>query len=129
MPKDSRIHLRLDPTERDKLQKVCDFTGLDEPTALRACVNALIEYIETHGEIRLPLAVIPKSKAATQPAAATDAPSARKRTGPTDNPHGLNEPPAGYVEPDQLPPSKQRMTRSRAALRTMTEREKKSPKP
>lgn len=61
MGKDERLHLRLDTEARKKLLRACELTGLDEATALRACVSAFIEYVEENGGIWLPLAILPKS--------------------------------------------------------------------
>lgn len=62
MPKPERINFRISPADREKLKQVCELTGLDEPTALRACVVAFIEHVEEHGGIWLPLAILPKDQ-------------------------------------------------------------------
>lgn len=36
--------------------------GLNETTLAEACIEALVRYIEEHGEIRLPLSVIPTAE-------------------------------------------------------------------
>jgi hypothetical protein len=80
MGKDIRLHFRLDPAARERLRKVCELTGLDEPTAMRACIQAFIEHVEEKGGIWLPLAIVPKDS--TPPKAhAAKPPAARTRAG------------------------------------------------
>ena len=62
MSKPDRINFRLDPVARRRLQRACELTGLDEPTALRACIQAFVEHIEAEGGIWLPLAIVPQEK-------------------------------------------------------------------
>lgn len=77
MAKDARIHFRLREDLRERLLHVCKITGLDEPTIIRACIEAFIDHVESTGEIRLPLAVIPKSEAGKKTSGG--APSAREK--------------------------------------------------
>jgi hypothetical protein len=49
------------------LENIQNQTGLDESTIIRAAIEACLEYVEAHGEITLPLSVMPKSKREPQP--------------------------------------------------------------
>ena len=86
MGKDDRLHFRLDPEARKKLQRACELTGLDEPTALRACIQAFIEHIEQNGGIWLPLAIVPK---ASTDAAEVSRKSPRPSQHSSPLPHGV----------------------------------------
>jgi hypothetical protein len=137
MAKDVRMHFRLDPVAREKLQRACELTGLDEPSAMRACIQAFIEHIEENGGIWLPLAIVPKSGAppgkiparrGQQTAGPVDAEAARggSSASPRAPIHSVNE--DAPIEIPPIVPAREksgspRMTRTRAALRKMTERE------
>lgn len=58
MRNNTRITVRLPNALRDELEKACQRTGLDEPTVVRACLEAFVETIRREGEIRLPLAIV-----------------------------------------------------------------------
>jgi|GEM_PF-3630180 len=60
MTKNTRITVRLPDSLRNELEEVCRITGLDEPTVVRACLEAFVEVVKRDGEIRLPLAIISK---------------------------------------------------------------------
>lgn len=60
--KDTRISVRLSPELKRQVLEACALTGLDEPTVIRECLKAFVEEVATTGEVRLPLALIPKSK-------------------------------------------------------------------
>lgn len=60
MSKDTRINVRLGEELEARFQKACCRTGFDEPSAVRACLLAFCEAAETHGEITMPFALIPK---------------------------------------------------------------------
>ena len=112
MSKDTRLHFRLDNAAREKLREVCKLTGLDEATALRACIKAFIEYIEEHGEIRLPLAVVPKAKAQIP---APSFPSTA-RPAPGEG-FSLSEPPPAAAARRETPAAQPRITKTRSVLR------------
>lgn len=62
MKKQIRISVRASDELKQRLKAASDLTGINETNLVISCVEALIEYIETHGEIRMPLAVIPRSE-------------------------------------------------------------------
>ncbi|MEI6560959.1 MAG: hypothetical protein WCO68_02625 [Verrucomicrobiota bacterium] len=89
MPKDTRITVRLSPQLAANLEATCKLTGLDVSTVCRACLEAYVEHVKTHGEIRLPLAIAAKSdlvKPATPKTASvpvrSSTPKARSRISP-----------------------------------------------
>jgi len=104
MAKDTRITIRLSETLRKELDDVCKMTGIEEPTIVRACLEAFVEQVKREGEIRLPLAVVPKSelkkndppRPGRQPISSTAEPATRQR--------------AAFVEPD--PPAHNRIAKS-----------------
>ena len=51
-----------------KMRRACEITGASESSLVGACVEALVNYVESHGEITLPIMVVPKS-ALTEPRA------------------------------------------------------------
>jgi len=59
MSKDTRIAFRTSIHKKERLQRAAEMVGLTETTLAEACIEALVRYIEEHGEIRLPLSVIP----------------------------------------------------------------------
>jgi hypothetical protein len=125
MAKADRINVRLEPALRERLRRICKLTGLDEPTALRACVEAFVDYIETHGEIRLPLAIIPRkeSKAAAPARTGSTATAGRGGvSGAEDGPRfSVNEePPADRLAKKVSGPR----PRSTRGIRKVIEREK-----
>lgn len=61
MSKEIRIAFRADKALKSRLTKAAKTVMLNESQLSEACVEALIEYIEEHGEITLPLAIVPKS--------------------------------------------------------------------
>ncbi len=62
MAKDTRIAFRSSVDMKNRLQQAAERVGLSETTLAEACVEALIRYIEEHGEIRMPLSIIPTSE-------------------------------------------------------------------
>jgi len=121
MSKDHRLHFRLDDKARNRLKEACALTGLDEATALRACILAFVDYVEQTGEIRLPLAVVPKPKIATTK---IPTPTFHVTAAPVPSRSSLNEePPARPVVPTDAP----RITKTRAKLKGMVARESKKP--
>ena len=61
MGKEKRINVRAKGDSKERLAKACEVTGATEASLVMACVEALIDYIEAHGEITLPLVILPKS--------------------------------------------------------------------
>ena len=105
MAKDDRMHFRLDPAARAKLKKACALTGLDEAGALRACIQAFTDYVDQHGGIFLPLAIVPQSKIPKSFGAAGEQTNA-----PAD---GLSTPSTPRCFPDALPGLRARSSRGR----------------
>lgn len=66
MTKNTRITVRLPDSLRSELEEVCKLTGLDEPTVVRACLEAFVERVKNEGEIRLPLAIVSKLEMSTK---------------------------------------------------------------
>ena len=60
--KTNQISVRLPEELQEALDRVCKLTGLDATTVTRACLQAFVEEVDRAGEIRLPLAVIPKKE-------------------------------------------------------------------
>ncbi|MCX6967038.1 MAG: hypothetical protein NTZ46_04545 [Verrucomicrobia bacterium] len=95
MPKDTRITVRLSHQLAASLEATCKITGLDISTVCRACLEAYVEHVKAHGEIRLPLAIAAKRDLVkttmpktTMPKAASvsvrySTPRARSRLSPT----------------------------------------------
>ena len=100
MSKDTRIAFRTTMDLKERLGKVSKTVRLSDSQLAEACVEALVEYIEEHGEITLPLALVPKS-------AGKKVSAPRFRTGGIETP-SLNEggPPAKLPPPPREPPGK-----------------------
>jgi hypothetical protein len=58
--KETRIAFRASDDLKKRLARAARIVGLSETAMAEACVEALIEYIEANGEIRLPLVVVPE---------------------------------------------------------------------
>jgi hypothetical protein len=43
------------------LRRACEITGASESNLVVSCVESLVNYVESHGEITLPIVVVPKS--------------------------------------------------------------------
>ena len=82
MPKDTRITVRLSPQLAAHLEATCKLTGLDVSTVCRACLEAYVEHVKTHGEIRLPLAIAAKSDLVKPVPVRYSTPRARSRISP-----------------------------------------------
>lgn len=67
MPKETRIALRVTDEKKDRLSRAAKIVGLNETTLVEACVDALIDYVEEHGELTMPLVVLPKNAANRRP--------------------------------------------------------------
>ena len=61
MPREQRINVRAKGDLKDRLRRTCEITGASESSLVVACVESLVNYIENHGEITLPIIVVPKS--------------------------------------------------------------------
>jgi len=61
--KEIRISVRITPQLKAELQKAVELTGIDESTLVRKCLEALLDHVETHGSITLPLSIGPKQGA------------------------------------------------------------------
>jgi hypothetical protein len=61
MPKERRINVRAKGDLKDRLRRACQIIGASESSLIVACVESLVNYIESHGEITLPIMVVPKS--------------------------------------------------------------------
>ncbi len=64
MAKEIRINVRADRATKERLRRALKVVGkhATETEFVMACVEALCDYIEKHGEITLPLTVLPKSQ-------------------------------------------------------------------
>jgi predicted DNA-binding protein len=90
------VSVRVSAEIKKRLDALEQQTGLDESTIIRAAIEACLDYVEEHGEITLPLAVLPKSKSAAKPTLVSKHPALDPNAPP---------PPAG------APPSKRRRLR------------------
>lgn len=63
--KEARISVRVDPALKARIDSVCQQTGVDEPTLVRNCVEALCDYVEETGSVTFPLKVAPKKSVAS----------------------------------------------------------------
>jgi hypothetical protein len=61
MPRERRINVRAKADLKDRLRRACELTGTNESSLVAACVKSLLDYVESHGEITLPIMVVPKS--------------------------------------------------------------------
>ena len=61
MPRERRINVRAKGDLKDRLRRACQITGASESSLVASCVESLVNYVETHGEITLPIVVVPKS--------------------------------------------------------------------
>ena len=62
MPKRSnQINVRLDNELKAKFEATCEQVRIEPATVIRACIEAFVEEVQEKGEIRMPLAIVPKS--------------------------------------------------------------------
>lgn len=61
MKRETRISVRATQELKDRLKNASLLTGINETNLVVSCVEALLDYIDEHGEISMPLAVLPKS--------------------------------------------------------------------
>lgn len=59
--KEPRISVRVSPEIKAALDEVEKQTGIKQANLIRACIEALINYVKEHHEITCPLIVKPKS--------------------------------------------------------------------
>ena len=126
MSKDTRIQFRVSDAQKIRFGNCAAKVKLNETALGAAAVDALCDYIESHGEITLPLAVIPESLLKKlRGIASPNAPAIFTSTAaPVPSRSLLNEePPARTVVPADAP----RITKTRAVLKKMVQREKKKP--
>jgi hypothetical protein len=83
---EKRVSVRVDEDLKNLVKEVVEKTGISETALVEATLKALCDYFQQHGEITLPLVVLPKSKAR--------APEHSSNPGP----HKI----ASYAEPGQL---------------------------
>ena len=129
------IHVRVDDDLRSAFDEALNVTGLGETQFVKAAIKAFVDYVQENGEVTVPLAILPKSKA-KRPKKEDDFPSAgesknadvagvstvsTQQSRPPDNTSGfsLNE-----DSPDYRKSSVPRAKGSRAALKGMVEKEK-----
>ncbi len=62
--KSNQFSLRLDPELQAEVEECCRITGMEAPHFIREAFKAFVEEVRKTGEIRLPLALIPKSQLA-----------------------------------------------------------------
>lgn len=60
--KDERIAIKVESELKRRLEKVAEQSSITEPSLVRACVTAICEYWETHGELTVPFSVIPSKR-------------------------------------------------------------------
>lgn len=60
--KDIRISVRVSQEIKERLENAEKATGIDEATLVRQCVLALLDEIESKGQITFPLEISPKRK-------------------------------------------------------------------
>lgn len=129
MAKDTRIQFRVSEEKKRRFDHCAEITGLDATALGEAAVEALCDYIEEHGEITMPLVVLPKSviarKTAALPAGSgrSDAPIALSENPSTDSTsYSSNEGPAPYRAGKKG--SAPRARSPRGAIKKLVEREK-----
>ena len=114
MKKSFQFNVRLPLELRDALLEACEAVGLDATTVTRACLKAFIDEVTRTGEIRLPLAIVPKAAAAPHAAAvmgnrtghSPTASTAALRLEGDAGAMSLNEPPARYPAGKKAKPTK-----------------------
>lgn len=128
MRKANQLSVRLDPELMKDFEECCRITGMDPMNLTRECLKAFIELVKRDGEIRMPLAIVPKSVAAGKAAARprsdveTDAPVALPGNPSTASMRlSLNEDPAAPVVAKSPGP---RARSTRPAITEIVEREK-----
>jgi hypothetical protein len=67
MGKEIRVNVRVAAELKERLRKVIDETKISETSLAIACLEALCDYFEEHGEVTMPLVVKPKSADRSEP--------------------------------------------------------------
>ena len=117
-PKEIRVNVRIAEELKGDVQRVLELTGVDESALVRACLESVVEYFDKHGEITLPLVVLPKSALKKLEAAPLVA-GARSRSGAS-----VPDSPSTQFSVNEEPRVVSHLTKTRAALRKMSEKEK-----
>lgn len=118
MGKETRLQFRLSDEKKARFAKCAEKVTLTETALAIAAVDALCDYIEEHGEIRMPLVVLPKS-AVQKPepffpsAAAVKSPRV-----------GLNEEPAATSASATPEPVPVKLTPTRKVMREVAKKSK-----
>jgi hypothetical protein len=60
--KPRRISARVSDELKTRMARLESRTGLSEAQQIEACVAALLDYFEAHGEITLPLRIVPRAE-------------------------------------------------------------------
>lgn len=93
--KSNQLSVRLDSELQKDVEECCEITGLDSSTLMRECLKAFVREVRATGEIRLPLAIIPKSevgkKTHAQIATIPRAPSFHSTAGVNETPEEQRE--------------------------------------
>jgi len=113
MAKGYRVSVRVGDELGSSFQESLGITGLGETQFINQAIEAFVQYVREHGEITIPLAIVPRSslKKALPPGEAS------RLIEPGEAASGLNE------RPSEEPPRP--ITKARAALRDMGKRESK----
>lgn len=93
--------MRVDEDLKKLVRDIVEKTNVTETALVEATLKALCDYFEEHGEITLPLVVIPKSalkKTSARAAIGAIGPSHREM-----GTHGLNEPEGDYKTAKRKP--------------------------
>lgn len=98
--KETRVSVRIDDDLKKLVRDVVDQTNISETTLVEATLRAICDYFAKHGEITLPLVILPKSAVKKKPGLYRQpSPSGARRSppsSPTGTVHGLNEPSGKY---------------------------------
>ena len=54
---ETRISVRVNPRLKNRIETVTQRTGVDEATLVRACLEALCDHVERHGQISFPISI------------------------------------------------------------------------
>jgi hypothetical protein len=127
MARSSHARARIKEDLRSDFDWALKKTGMTETQFLEASIRAFVDYVRHHGGIWLPLQIEPKPppdtvpKVQARPPTSGLAPGAKTDAGPS---LGLNEPATEQSPIPARESSPPKMTRSRAALREMTAKER-----
>jgi len=62
--KTARFSVKVEPSVKDRVQKVENYTGVGEATLIRHLALAMCDYYEKYGEVTLPFTVVPRNELA-----------------------------------------------------------------